>query len=69
MAHFVELTQENGAGITVNVDHVATYAPLGGDSMRGTAITFSFAAGDKMSARVIRVTEPYGEVAKRFMAG
>lgn len=66
MARFVELTQESGAKININVDLVVSFAPLGGDPLRGTAITFSFAAGDKMAARTIRVVEPYGEVAKRF---
>lgn len=66
MTRFVELTQESGSKITVNVEQIVTFAPLGGDPLRGTAIAFGFSTGDKMAARTVRVVEPYIEVSKLF---
>lgn len=68
MARFVELTHENGSKLSVNVDLVMSFAPLGGDASRGTVISFAYAAGDKNITRNMRVVESYDEIANIFAA-
>ena len=66
MARFVELSHENGSKITMNVDMVMAFSPLGGDTLRGTVISFAYSAGDKNMTRNMRVVETYDEVANLF---
>jgi hypothetical protein len=66
MSRFVELTHENGSPLSVNVDLVVSFAPLGGDTLRGTVISFGYSAGDKNMTRNVRVVDPYEEVTAKF---
>ncbi|MEH6663762.1 MAG: hypothetical protein V7678_02830 [Brevundimonas sp.] len=66
MSHFVELTHENGSKLSVNVDLVVSFAPLGGDDLRGAVISFGYSAGEKNATRNVRVVETYDEVAAKF---
>ena len=66
MSRFVELTHENGSQLSVNVDLVVSFAPLGGDTLRGTVISCGYGAGEKNMTRNVRVVDPYEEVAAKF---
>lgn len=68
MARFVELTHENGSKLSVNIDMVISFAPVGGDAERGSVLSFGYAAGERLVTRNVRVTEPYSEVAAKFSA-
>ncbi|MFN4297170.1 MAG: hypothetical protein ACK4FB_10040 [Brevundimonas sp.] len=66
MSRFVELTHENGTRLSVNVDLVVSFAPLGGDDLRGTVVSFGYSAGDKNMTRNVRVIDAYEHVAAKF---
>lgn len=68
MARFVELNHENGTKLSLNVDLVMSFAPLGGDVARGTVVSFAYSAGDRNATRNVRVVETYEQVAKLFAA-
>jgi|GEM_PF-2571366 len=69
MSRFVELTHENGSKLSVNVDLVVSFAPLGGEDHRGAVISFGYSAGEKNMTRNVRVVEAYSDVATKFAAG
>lgn len=66
MARFVELSHESGTKVSLNVDMVMSFAPLGGDIARGTVVSFAYSAGEKNATRNMRVVEAYDEVARLF---
>lgn len=66
MSRFVELTHENGTKLSVNVDLVVSFAPLGGDDLRGTVVSFGYGAGEKNMTRNVRVVDAYDDVAAKF---
>ncbi|MFN3816868.1 hypothetical protein [Brevundimonas sp.] len=66
MSRFVEMTHENGTKLSVNVDLVVSFSPLGGDDLRGTVISFGYSAGEKNMTRNVRVIDAYDAVTSKF---
>lgn len=71
MSYFIELTQRNTRGITVNTDHIATFCTkVGGDvysgnelvAHKGEMVTEIMLAGPLPGLAFIEVTESYEEV-------
>ena len=66
MAKFVEFTSEADSPISINVDLLMSYAPLGGDLKRGVALQFAFSTGDNAATRLVRVKETYAQVTAKL---
>jgi len=58
---FIELTHVNGQKVTINSGAISMVMP---NSAGETSVTFSYAIGDKLSPRTIKVLEPYQHIAK-----
>lgn len=58
---FIELTHSNGQKVTINSEAISMVMP---NSAGQTSVTFSYAFGDKLTPRTIKVLEPYSHIAK-----
>jgi hypothetical protein len=72
---FIELTRRSGSGVTVNTDHIATFATtIGNDAYQGSelvghkgdVVTEIMLVGQVPGLAFIQVTESYEEV-RRLM--
>lgn len=58
---FIELTHLNGQKVTINSEAISMVMP---NSAGQTSVTFSYAHGDKLAPRTIKVLEPYSHISK-----
>lgn len=62
---FIEMTHLNGQKVTINKGAISMVMP---NSAGQTSVTFSYAHGDKLSPRTIKVLESYSHISKLLKA-
>jgi len=58
---FIELTHLNGQKVTINSDAISMVMA---NNAGHTTVTFSYAHGDKLASRTVKVLESYSHISK-----